>query len=140
MIDSALEEEQPVVTTTTLRQFAAIGVVVLGGSACWRAWAGHDVEWTVALGTLAFALGVLAVAAPERLRLFYMLLIAVTAPIGAVVSLVILAVLFYGVFTPVGFVRRLVSRDPLKVRMPTGSSHWTPRQPTKDLRDYTRQA
>lgn len=71
---------------------------------------------------------------------FYWIVTAVTLPIGIVVSFVILAVLYFCVFTPIALVFRLIGRDSLHRRFdPEARSYWTPRRPAGDVRRYFRQ-
>jgi len=50
--------------------------------------------------------------------------------LGRVVSPIVLGVIFYGVFTPVGFVMRLAGRDIMRRRFEPGSaSYWIDRNP-----------
>jgi len=47
-----------------------------------------------------------------------------------IVSPLLIAVIFYGVVTPVGLISRLMGKDPLKLRRDPGSaSYWIPREP-----------
>lgn len=89
---------------------------------------------------LAAACGLLAIAAPAVLRPLYVTLTAITLPIGFVLSHLMMALLFYGVFTPVGLVFRLIGRDPLHRRFdPGAASYWVERKPVKDVKLYYRQ-
>ena len=82
----------------------------------------------------------LAIAAPRGLWPLYVLLNAVTLPIGIAVSFVILLVLFYLVFTPVSLVFRLIGRDALQRRFDRSAvSYWVPRESRPDMRRYFRQ-
>jgi len=50
--------------------------------------------------------------------------------LGRIAAPVALAILFYGVFTPIGAVMRLAGKDPLRLKRDPGSpSYWLPRQP-----------
>jgi hypothetical protein len=50
--------------------------------------------------------------------------------LGRVVSPVVLGVIFYGVFTPVGWVMRLAGRDAMCRRLdPSAESYWVKRDP-----------
>ena len=50
--------------------------------------------------------------------------------LGRIAAPVALAILFYGVFTPIGAVMRLAGKDPLRLkRDPHSPSYWLPRQP-----------
>ena len=61
-------------------------------------------------------------------------------PIGWTVSQVMLAVMFFGLFTPIGLVFRLIGRDPLhRTRRPELESYWAPKPTPTDLRRYFKQ-
>ena len=50
--------------------------------------------------------------------------------LGRVVSPIVLGVIFYGVFTPVGWVMRLAGRDAMCRRLdPAAASYWVKRDP-----------
>ena len=85
--------------------------------------------------------GIAAIIAPSVLRPLYIGLSAITLPIGLVVSQVVLAVLFYGVITPLGVVMRFLGRDPMQRRFaPELPTYWQARQPVTDMRRYFRQS
>jgi hypothetical protein len=67
-------------------------------------------------------------------------LTALALPIGFAVGHVLLAAVWYGLFTPVGLIMRLLGRDPL-CRRPDreAESYWRPRSPQRDVRRYFRQ-
>ena len=93
-----------------------------------------------ALWALSAACGLLAAVAPALLRPLYIGLSAVTLPIGFVVSHVVMALLFYGVFTPVALLFRLIGRDSLCRRFdPAAESYWVKRDATPDVNRYYRQ-
>ena len=73
---------------------------------------------------------------PARLlRPIYVGWMVLAFPIGWTVSQVILAVMFFGLFTPIGLVFRLIGRDPLhRARRPGVESYWTPKPTPADLR------
>jgi hypothetical protein len=61
-------------------------------------------------------------------------------PIGWTVSRLVLAAVFYGLFTPIGLVFRLMGRDPLARRPPHDVvSYWTEKPDRADVRRYFRQ-
>jgi hypothetical protein len=92
------------------------------------------------LWIVGVACGVLALVAPPLLRPLYVALTAITLPIGFVVSHVIMGILYFGVFTPVGLLFRLMGRDPLNRRLePAASSYWLPREQVTDVERYFRQ-
>src|SRR5690606_37879755 len=91
------------------------------------------------LGVMALAVA-FSVFAPHWLRPVYYAFTIVAFPIGWVVSHVLLAVVFYGVFTPIGLVMRLLGRDPMRRKFDSNAeSYWAPHPPRKSLEDYFRQ-
>jgi hypothetical protein len=66
-------------------------------------------------------------------------LMVITYPIGLVVSTVALALLFYLVFTPLGWGMRLAGRDPLRLRTRGDATQWQPIQQDADARQMFRQ-
>ena len=84
--------------------------------------------------------GAFAIMRPGALRWVYVGSMLVTWPIGLVVSWVVLAVVFYGVVTPVGLVMRLYGRDALGRRFDRrATTYWVPRAPANDPERYFRQ-
>ncbi len=79
-------------------------------------------------------------AIPPVRRLLYLGWMYAAFPIGFVVSHVILAAIFYLVFTPIGLLMRLVGYDPMHRRFDRGAtSYWTEHDPHKDPARYFRQ-
>ncbi len=122
--------------------FAALGTLVF----IRRMLLGIHLDPAVAVGvayalwTLALLCAVLALMAPRMLRPLYVGLIAVSLPIGYVVSHVLMAAVYFGVVTPIGLIFRLMGRDLLSRRWdPDAPSYWVRRQPAKDVRRYFRQ-
>ncbi len=129
-----------------LRQFGFLmlgACAVLGLVGAWRVdWASLAPEWnrTTVIWAVGCAMGLLALARPGRLRPFYLIWMGLAFPIGGVLSHVLLGVVFYGVFTLVGFVFRILGRDPLRLRRPNGvESYWVERTSSRRAADYFRQ-
>lgn len=94
--------------------------------------------WT--FWVLAVVIRVLGLAKPAWLRPIYVGLMLVTWPIGFVVSYVTLGVIYYGVFTPVALLFRLIGRDALERRFdPQAGTYWEAYQPDQGLARYLRQ-
>ena len=126
-------------TQKTLRQFAGLWLVFLGGLACyWGLWKANPTAGLI-LGALAVTIGPLGLVAPHLMRPIWMASLIVTFPIGWVVSRVLLGVLYYGLFTPFSLVFRLIGRDPLLRHRPEGDTYWIPKPAITDLRRYYRQ-
>src|SRR5215470_4356966 len=82
------------------------------------------------LWALAVLSGLLALALPRALILLYVPMTAISLPIGFVLSHVIMAIVYYVIFTPVGLLMRLFGRDPMHRRFePQAQTYWVPREP-----------
>lgn len=127
-------------TKKVLRQFAAAWLAFL------LAWAAH--QWlarshqtaALILVALAAVVGGLGLAFPATIRWIYVGCIIVAFPVGWVVSQVMLALLYYGVITPVAFFFRLRGRDLLHRKPPQESTtFWAAKNLPADVRRYFRQ-
>ena len=116
------------------RQFAAIWFVVSGLLALQLYLAGKPSAIYVAIVALAGLAGVLL---PAIARPMFVAATVVTFPIGWLVSRVLLAIVFYGVFTPLAVLFRIVKRDALN-RQPL-DSYWSAKKTTTDKARYLRQ-
>ena len=84
--------------------------------------------------------GLLSLVRPEWNRFLFVGLSLVAFPIGFVVSHIILAVLFYGMITPVGIVFRLIGRDPLRRKLDrSATSYWITHKSVESVERYFRQ-
>ena len=103
------------------------GLLVLG---CALAWVGF-------LAALIFAVGTVW---PQVLRGPYVLLVVVTYPLGWALGQLFLALVFFGLITPLALSFRLLRRDSLQRRFQTeATTYWQPRPRGNDLRSYVRQ-
>lgn len=123
-------------TVRQLRQFGAAGFVAMGLlGALARSHPAMYAFWLV-----AFALGLIVLVAPRSLWAVYIAMLVITWPIGQVVSYFVLALLFYGVFTPIGLVMRLIGRDAMNRRFDRGAaSYWVRRPTVTDAKRYFQQ-
>lgn len=133
-----------------LRKFGFISLVAFGSLGIWlffrQSIFGIDLSpktaqmaayvcWGLAGASLAGSLTV-----PEALRPLYVTLTAVSLPIGYVVSHVLMAVVFYGLLTPIALFFRVTGRDALQRRLePSAKSYWQPRQVVQDRARYFKQ-
>lgn len=127
-------------STTTLRQFSGLWLGCFGGLALWEGFVrGHTTAATV-LGLLALGVGVAGLIEPRVARPVYVAWMVLAFPIGWTVSQVILAILFYGLFTPIGLVFRIIGRDALhRSRQPGLETYWAPKATPADPRRYFKQ-
>jgi len=132
----------------TLRSF---GFIALGGSAAlavcaWQRWlmfaALGEASGTVALslGAVGATCALLSLVAPQANRPLYVALSLATYPIGLVLSHLIMATLYFGLFAPIAILFRLLGRDPLSRRFdPAAESYWTTHPKARSKEDYFRQ-
>ena len=122
-----------------LRQFALLWIVFFGALAAWQ-WFGRDRHTLAAVyGILAITLGPMGVAVPSMLRPIYITWLVAAFPIGWVVSRVLLALLFFGVATPLATLFRWRGRDALRLRRREVDSYWTVKSPPGGPASYFRQ-
>ena len=126
----------------TLRQFAALWIVFFAGLAVSEQMLHHRPVLAGVLLFLAITVGPIGVIRPQMIRRVFVAWSVLAFPIGFVVSWIALALLFYGVFTPVGLVFRLAGRDALARRRRAGApqTYWVPRTETVGLSSYFRQS
>jgi hypothetical protein len=113
--------------------FAAIGGVVL-----WRleSWHAAQVLWSIGI---AFALIYYAVR-PMR-RLLYAAWMRLTAPLAWAVSHLVLAIVYYGIITPIALMMRLFGRDKLERRFDAAAdSYWIAHPTQESTARYFRQS
>ncbi len=110
------------------RQFGLVTGLFLVAVALWPLlWRGR-VRITVLVAGCAIILA--AAIAPIVLRPLNRAWTMLGVFLGRVVNPVVLAALFYLVFTPIGLIMRLLGKDPLRLRWDaSASSYWIERQP-----------
>lgn len=134
---------------TTLRSFGFVAFGAFTGLAlcAWQRWlmfAGLD---DATAGTVALALApvgaasaLLSLVAPQANRPLYVALSLASYPIGLVLSYLIMATLYFGLFAPIAILFRLLGRDPLARRFDrSAESYWTPHPKARSKEDYFRQ-
>src|SRR6185295_11452068 len=112
-------------TAKDLREFGwviLIGFGILGGIAYYR---GHPTS-ALWMWRISGAIGLLALAWPMAAKPFYWAWMGLGLAIGAVTSRIVLAVIFYGIFTPIAFFFRWRGRDALQLKRPEGTTYWNP--------------
>lgn len=135
------DEAQEQVSRKTLRQFAAIclGFFGLLFALSWYRHGGHPTTTAWVLGILGALVGIPGLITPDLILPVFMTAMAVTKPIGHVVSLIMMGIIYYGILTPLAVVFRLFRRDNLARRREDVTSYWTPKPQPSDLRSYLRQ-
>ena len=121
--------------------------VLAGAMAAWRAGLFADGvhpagAWTVpgVLWTVAVAVSAVGLAFPPAIGPVYLLWMGLSFPIGWTVSHVLLGVTYFGLFTMVGGIFRLMGRDALARRLDrNASTYWVKRPPPVDAGRYFKQ-
>ena len=122
-----------------LRQFAVLWLVVLGGLGLGKLYSGDSFSGAVLL-TVALAVGLTGIARPRVIRHVFGAAMIVAFPIGWVVSNILLALIYYGVFTPMALAFRLIGRDALRRRKtPHAESYWETRPQATSASRYFQQ-
>jgi uncharacterized membrane protein len=123
-----------------LRQFGllcfALGTAYFG----WRAWRGAADAWAISALTAGLVIGVAGLVRPMLLRWVFTGWMMLAFPIGWTISKVVLALMFFVMFTPVALVFRAIGRDPLRQRRQAATgSLWLQKPAARSVRDYFRQ-
>src|SRR5947207_1868237 len=117
----------------TLRQFG--GLLVLSAAAA--AWLREELRGPALVAAMVGTTGLLR---PGALRPLYVGWMLAVFPVSWLASRLLLALLFYGLVTPVGLLFRLAGRDALRRRRGREeSSYWQPRGEGTDSLRYFRQ-
>lgn len=123
-----------------LREFSEFWLFFLGmvfAPLSW--WRGHDTA-AVAFWIAAVIGRLVGVWRPGWLKPVFLGLTLVTFPIGWVISHAALAAIYFGIFTPVALVFRLIGRDALERRLDrSATSYWEAYNPNRGAARYFRQ-
>ena len=99
-----------------------------------------DIRWCAVVAGAGFAIGFSGFISLKLTRVIYVVMMAVTLPIGFVISLVLMAVFYFGLITPVGLVFRLIGRDAMQRRCdPQARTYWIPHEQTTKPERYFQQ-
>ena len=100
----------------------------------------HWNQAALVLGALAAVLIVVYYLAPSLQTRIYRGWMLSVAPIGFVVSHILLALVFYLVLTPIGLIMRGLGHDPMLRKVdPAATTYWVPRKQVSESRSYFRQ-
>lgn len=114
--------------TSSDRAFGGVFAGVFALVAAWPLVHAAPPRWWAVAVALAFAL--LALAAPKVLAPLNRLWTRLGALLHAIVSPIVLSIIFYGVVLPTAIVMRLRKRDPLRLRFdPQAATYWIDRVP-----------
>ena len=95
-----------------LRQFAGLWILFFGGIALSQYSRSHNTTAAIVVGVLAVCIGVPGLFFPRLLKPVFVGWMILAFPIGWLVSRIILMLLYFGIFAPLGFVLRVLGHDP----------------------------
>lgn len=120
-----------------LRQFGMVSLFAIPAVA-WIAGAGQTV--LIICGLIGIAIGFSSLFVPRALKIPFIALTVVTAPIGIVVGELVVLIVYFFVFFPVGLWFRLIGRETMSLKFdPNAKSYWTTKQKSDKLNSYFRQ-
>ncbi len=125
-------QNAPEVSDSQARKTALVVAGVLIAIALWNLYRGRMTVVAI-LVTIAGVLTLIGLFVPVAARSFHRVWMGIALVLGYINSRILLSLIYYGLITPVGLVRRLMGRDPMKRRGSVQSSYWVTRQ-------YTRQS
>jgi len=127
-------------TPKALRQFSGAWVVFFLALGARQYFGRGHHQWGLALGVIGLVIGGLGLIKPGAVRWVFVASMVLAFPIGWLISQIMLALMFYGLMTPIGLFFRLRGRDLLS-RKPARdrTSFWIPKPMPQDVRSYFRQ-
>lgn len=128
------------VSEKTLQQFGYLLSVLVLGLAAQQSWS-HGITWrSLVIGSLAVCIALTAWSRPQLFRAIYSTWMIVVFPLGWVVSRVVLAAIYFGIMTPVGFILRRRGHDPLSLKAEKQGTFWRKRREDTEPSRYLRQS
>lgn len=124
----------------SLRQFAGLWLLFFGGLALVQGLVRGHTFLAIILAVVAVVVGMLGLVRPSSIRLVFIGAMIIAFPIGWLVSLLLLLVLFYGVFTPVALLFKMIGRDIMTRKpRPELTTYWVEKPMVNDPHRYFRQ-
>lgn len=123
-----------------LRVFAGVQIIFFAVMLFWL-FAKHVPIQIAVIGTaISAVIGIAGLIQPNWIKPVYVVWMTLVFPIGWVVSHLCMALVFYGVVTPIGVFKRNWSGDPMERQIDRDcESYWQARQPAKSSESYFRQ-
>lgn len=123
-----------------LRIFCGLLIAFAALVAGWLHYRHEQTTLAVVVFCVGNAIAVAGLIAPAFARWVYVGWMVAVFPIGWVVSHILLAIVFYGVFTPFGLIMRACGRDPMTRSFDSDAeSYWVPREGPANPERYFRQ-
>jgi hypothetical protein len=127
-------------TTKALRQFAAAWLIFFLAFGAHQYFVRNHPSIGLALMSVALVIGLLGLINPAAVRWLFVSWMVVAFPIGWLISLLMLLLMFYCLITPVALFFRIRGRDLLRRKpAPSATTFWLPKDTPQDVRSYFRQ-
>ena len=127
-------------TARALRQFAGAWLIFFLAVGVYRYLARGQHQIGLAVGAMAVVVGGLGLIKPAAVRWLFVGATVLAFPIGWVLSQIMLAVMYYGIITPLALWFRIRGRDLLSRKpAPNRASFWAPKHTPDDMGAYFRQ-
>jgi hypothetical protein len=121
----------------TLRQFATLWIVLIGTIGALQLHKGNSVGWLF-IG-LAVGAGIPGLLRPKYLKPVFVTWMILAFPVGWLVSHIMLALIFFGLFTLLGMMLKVMGHDALRRRKPASDTFWEARNQQSDTSRYLKQ-
>ena len=123
-----------------LKQFGVISLFGFGALGALARWSWHMPTLAAVLFACGVAICLISIAYPPGIKYVYVGLTVLTYPIGWVILHLLLGILYFLLFTPLGLVFRAIGRDALHRRLDAqATTYWYPRTSEVDPERYFRQ-
>jgi carbamoyltransferase len=123
-----------------LREFAAVAAVLLAVTAIWQLLTRGNLALAGGCAAIAVLAGLIGLARPRWLAPIFTSWMVLTFPLAWLVSTLVLAIIFYGLLTPLGLLFRLLGRDALDRTLPNDQdSYWRKKPAAENPERYLRQ-
>ena len=101
---------------------------------------GTAIQWALIIFAVGLIIFLSSIISLRLTRAIYVVLTAVTFPIGLVVSFMLLSAFYFLLLAPLGLLFRLTGRDVLGRKFdPTAESYWQQRKPPESVERYYHQ-
>ncbi len=98
------------------------------------------IKQSLCIGAVGLSLFVLSVVYIKAVKFIYIALILVTYPIGTIFSMVVLAIFYYLIITPVGLFFKIIGRDTLRHNYRLNvDSYWVSHKMPDNIKRYFQQ-
>ena len=124
-------------TTKQIRQFGLLVGMVLIAIGSWQLYRQIYTTTRIILWVIGGFLFVSGLLWPKILKPFYILWMFLAHILSWINTRIILGLIFYLIFTPIGLIMRLIKRDPLQRKIDQEvDSYWMQREKPKNIKEH----